>query len=133
MLVRVLYISEVSPGVTALDIDRLVAHARRRNRQLDLTGALLACDGHFAQVLEGHEVLLEEMMRKIAVDTRHRDLRVLERTVIRQRLFSDWDMAFVDESRCGDDFRNLLAGDLAPGGFMMAMGAWIEDYKTAPF
>jgi len=132
MLVRVLYISEVSPGVTASDIDRLVAHARRRNRQLDLTGALLACDGHFAQVLEGQEVLVENLMRKIGMDSRHCNLRVQERDVITHRLFADWDMAWVDEARCSDDFRNLLDGQLAPGGFMMAMGAWIEEHKSAP-
>jgi len=132
MLVRVLYVSEVCLGITADDIDRLVANARRRNRQLDLTGALLVCDGHFAQALEGQELLVEETMRKIARDVRHRDLRVQQRAVITQRLFADWDMAFIDNTRCDDAFRGLLAGHLAPEAFLAAMEAWIQERKTAP-
>ena len=132
MLVRVLYISEVSLGITTNDLERLVANARRRNRQLDLTGALLVCDGFFAQALEGQELLVEETMRKIAVDERHRDLQVLERSVITKRLFADWDMAFIDDSRCDEDFRGLLEGRVTPGTFLAAMGAWIEARRSAP-
>lgn len=38
---RVVYYSKVRAGVRSADIERLIAGARRRNRQLDLTGALI--------------------------------------------------------------------------------------------
>lgn len=132
MLIRVLYISSIGEGVSASEIDRLVASARRRNRQLDVTGALLVCDGRFAQVLEGQEILVEELMRKIALDRRHHDVLVRERRSIARRLFADWDLAFIDESRCEQWFLALRDGTLVPDAFMAAMSAWVEEQKAAP-
>ena len=51
MLVRVLCVSSVAAGMTSDGMERLVASAQRRNRQLDLTGALLNGDGRFVQAL----------------------------------------------------------------------------------
>lgn len=132
MLIRILYVSEASPGLSRSALHRLVASAQRRNRQLDLTGALLACDGHFAQAIEGQEELVEETMRKIAVDERHHRLRIQERTAITRRLFTHWDMAFIDDARCDEAFRGLLDGRLAPAEFLAAMARWAEESKFEP-
>lgn len=123
MLVRLLYVSAISDGVSSSDIQRLVAESQRRNRQRDLTGALMVCDGHFAQVLEGREVLVEEAMRKIALDDRHRDLVVRERSFVTQRQFPNWDMAFVDPDRCMATVTDLLLQRCTPTQFIAAMAA----------
>jgi hypothetical protein len=133
MLVRLLYVSAINDGVSAADIQRLVAESQRRNRQRDLTGALMVCDGHFAQVLEGRELLVEETMRKIALDDRHRDLVVRERSVVTQRLFPLWDLAFVDPDRCMATVQDLLQQRCTPAEFIAAMAAWIEERKDDPF
>ena len=132
MLVQLLYISTISEHVTAADIDRLLVQSQRSNRQRDLTGGLMVCDGHFAQVLEGRELLVEETMRRIAVDPRHRDLVVRARSVITRRRFARWDMAFIDPDRCLHRVSDLLEQRCTPEQFMAAMAAWIEERKSDP-
>ena len=132
MLVRVLYVSKISAGVSEKDIERIVSTSQLRNRQRDLTGALMVCDGHFAQVLEGDEIHVEETMRKIAVDPRHHDLVVRDRTAEAKRLFARWDMAFVDPGRCEKDVFELLARQRTPVQFIAEMAVWIEEDKSAP-
>jgi hypothetical protein len=132
MLVRVPYVSVINDRVSKADIERIVATSQRRNRQRDLTGALTVCDGHFAQLLEGEEIHVEETMRKIAVDARHRDIVVRDRSFQSKRLFGSWDMAFIDQARCENDVRELLAQRCTVEQFIGAMAAWIEDEKTAP-
>lgn len=133
VLVRMLYISEIASGLEESDIARLVAAARRRNRQLDLTGALLVCDGHFAQALEGQEAAVTEMMGKIAVDERHCNLRLRENETIAQRMFVGWDMAFADESRCLEAVDDLLAGRVAPQQFLQGLLRIVEEQREAPY
>lgn len=132
MLVRLVYVSEVSPGVTTDELNRLVAHARRRNRQLDLTGALLKCDGHFAQVLEGRQEAVSSMMAKIADDPRHSGLDVHHLGSIELRLFRDWDMAFLVSAECGLDVIEFNARAVTPEEFVAAMLKRVEEMKQAP-
>jgi len=127
MLVRVLYTSRIASGVAAADIDRLVASAQRRNRQLDLTGALLVCDGRFVQVLEGRETAVDEMVGKIAADQRHHDMVMLDRLATPKRLFASWHLAFVDRSRCEVHLQKLLQQRETPADFVLNMVAWTDE------
>lgn len=132
MLMRVLYVSVIKPGLTNSDFERLVNSSRRRNRQLDLTGALLVCDGHFVQVLEGDADAVAEMMAKIERDRRHHCLRVEEKTQIQRRLFAHWDMAFVNDSRCNADVHDFLDGRTSSPEFLEKLAVWIEEQRESP-
>jgi hypothetical protein len=132
MLMRVLYVSVIAPGLLAADIQRLVASARRRNRQLDLTGALLICNGHFVQALEGREEAVASMMRSIAQDPRHSDLLVKEQAPITLRMFADWDMALVDNSQCHDPLQRVIDGSAPPATLLEAIRGWVNEQKEAP-
>lgn len=133
MLVRLMYVSEVSPGVTAEDLSRLVAHARRRNRQLDVTGALLKCDGHFAQVLEGRQEAIAGLIASIAKDPRHSGLDVHHMGSIAQRQFQDWDMAFLVSDECGLDIIEFNARSVTADEFVASMLQRVEEKKASPF
>jgi len=133
MLVRLLYVSVIDPGLAASDIQRLVASSRRRNRQLDLTGALLVCDGHFVQVLEGNESAVADMMANVEADTRHRSMQLISREETTRRSFADWDMGFVDEAACNASIHELMDGRMDAARFMELMHAWIQDEKEAPY
>lgn len=132
MLLRVLYTSVIGDGVSTADVHRLVAGAQRRNRQLDLTGALLVCDGQFAQALEGQALAVEETMRRIAVDPRHHTLLVHQREVITRRLFSNWAMGLINDSRCDESFRHLRDGRGEPAEFLTSMAEWIDGQNLLP-
>lgn len=133
MLIRVMYVSTIASDLGVEAIARLVAAAQRRNRQLDLTGALLKCDGHFAQVLEGRDEEVEKMMAKITADPRHSDMRVTHCGPISRRQFSDWDMAFIISPDCGSDVLGYLDKSVSPEQFIEAMVRYVEDKKEAPF
>lgn len=132
MLMRVLYVSAIAPGLLAADIQRLVASARRRNRQLDLTGALLICDGHFVQALEGREEAVDNMMLRIAADPRHSDLLIKQRAPIRLRMFADWDMALVDDFRCRGPLQRVVDGSSPPEQLLEAIRGWVNEQREAP-
>jgi hypothetical protein len=52
----------------------------------------------FAQVLEGSMDELARIFGRIRNDPRHRDLRVLQKTITKARLFPTWSMAYADAS-----------------------------------
>jgi hypothetical protein len=132
MLIRVLYTSVIADGLSASDVRRIIASSERRNRQLDLTGALLACEGRFAQVLEGQEALVEETLRRITADVRHHTLVIHERMPITRRLFANWDMALIDGDRYEAELQALQEGQLAPSDFLDAMAQWVDQSRWAP-
>ena len=133
MLIRVMYVSTIASDLGVDAITRLVAAAQRRNRQFDLTGALLKCDGHFAQVLEGREEEVNRMMARISADPRHSDLHITHCGSISRRQFPDWDMAFIISLDCGSDVLGYLDKSVTPEQFMEAMVRYVEDKKQAPF
>lgn len=132
MLIRMVYVSTIQPGLTVHAMARLVAAAQRRNRQLDLTGALLKCDGHFAQVLEGREAEVTAVMARISEDSRHSELHVHHCGFITRRLFADWDMAFIVSTACGADVLGYLQKDVAPEPFVEALVRYVDDKRALP-
>jgi hypothetical protein len=76
------------------ELNAIVSAARRRNKEDNLTGALLFTGGGFAQVLEGRREVVESTFERIATDPRHADVTVLSFTPTPQRSFPDWPMRF---------------------------------------
>ncbi|MEI6159783.1 MAG: BLUF domain-containing protein [Roseococcus sp.] len=75
----------------------ILSTAWRKNRQKELTGALLFSDGCFAQVLEGPREALEETFEEIECDPRHSDVTILHFHPVAERSFPGWSMAFAGE------------------------------------
>jgi hypothetical protein len=97
-LIRLVYASE-SRLVEANrrdEIARIVASARRRNHQNDVTGFLMVTPGAFAQVLEGQQPDVAETYGRIVVDPRHMNLRLLTELPIRSRDFTRWSMGVAE-------------------------------------
>lgn len=87
------YISEASSPVGHGDLQAILATAQPFNRHHGITGCLLYEQGHFAQVLEGGESDLDELMRRIALDPRHHNVRIIWSGPVEQRMFEQWSMA----------------------------------------
>ena len=112
---------------------RLISSAQRRNRQLDLTGALIYCGHRFVQALEGREAALEAMMAKIVLDPRHRQLLVLARQPISKRLFGNWDMAYVHRLDWADYVETVIQGVVPTEQLLVDMAEQVEARRSAPF
>ncbi len=88
------------------ELGEIFTTARRKNRRLGVTGALVISGDAFAQVLEGEESVVRELYATITQDARHDRLEVLEEQHVDGRTFGRWAMAKVAEDG-GSDIRLL--------------------------
>lgn len=73
--------------------------ARQNNQRHGVTGALILYGekGRFAQVLEGPENTVKDLLARIKADPRHDSVEVREAGAAPTRLFTRWAMALVLE------------------------------------
>lgn len=102
-LQQLIYVSAARAKFSAAQLDELLEHCRRRNPERGVTGMLLYHDGGILQLIEGEEDTLSELYGKIRRDPRHKEVRVLMRAPVAERLFPDWAMGFKDMSGAEDD------------------------------
>lgn len=115
MLQRLLYLSEIAPGILPLDVQRIQWVSSIRNRRLDLTGMLAVTHRHFAQVLEGTADRLLPVLARIERDGRHARVRVLAQETVAQRCFGKWSMGLIDRYDLSDEAEQLYqAGHVEP-------------------
>lgn len=110
-LTRLVYASRRQDGGDA-DLAAILRTSEARNAEAGLTGALIAGERHFLQLLEGRRADLGRCLARIARDPRHGDLQVISAAEARQRLFPDWSMRVVDQSLV----LRLLLRRLGPSG-----------------
>jgi len=79
-----------------VELTVLLAKARQKNEQLDISGMLVYYDDSFLQVLEGEEKSVESLYQHITRDERHANCEMLLRSFIDRRSFGDWTMGFVN-------------------------------------
>lgn len=79
-------------------LDDIVATARRRNQELDVTGCLIFARDRFAQILEGPVDSLEQLRKDIKADERHMDVITLDVPSTEKRRFTGWSLAYVGPS-----------------------------------
>lgn len=95
---QILYISTVSPS-EMVNLNAILAVARRNNSANDITGLLMFNGKRFLQVLEGPSEAIDATFERIRRDPRHRGQVLLARKTIPQREFGDWSMGFRDRAQ----------------------------------
>ena len=97
----VTYSSEAVGEFSDRDVTELLFAARRFNAQHGVTGRLLVLEDEktrrvtrFVQWLEGPEVSVQAVMKRVQADPRHRKIEVLVHGPAQQRRYAEWDMAF---------------------------------------
>lgn len=134
LLHRLIYHSRinVAPGsVLRETIDAITDSAGKRNALLGVTGALLACDGRFLQVLEGDKDAVRQVYGAILLDPRHTDVQLLDSRAIVTRQFADWSLccgvfpddgaAFAHEPALRDGFKPELLSPASALGLLATM------------
>ncbi|NEV62510.1 BLUF domain-containing protein [Thiorhodococcus minor] len=94
-LTRMMYVSRVSGGVGEDELKQILESARRKNKELKVTGVLCGGGGHFIQVLEGEQEDLFRLYGDILNDRRHYDSVLIGVAPIKQRLFGSWSMGYL--------------------------------------
>ncbi|KQN94081.1 activator of photopigment and puc with BLUF domain protein [Sphingomonas sp. Leaf231] len=114
-MLQVVYISS---AVGMADTAPILAASRRNNARDGLTGLLYADGRRFLQALEGEATAVEQAMKRIEADPRHRAVVMLSSRDVAVREFGEWSMAERVAGDDGDAFvrhvRSLIAG-AAPG------------------
>jgi hypothetical protein len=86
------------------EMHRIRDHALQRNVADDVYVALLYQAGWFMEWMEGPTAGIQSLMRRVARDPRHRDLRLLHLSRGQRRLTQPWSMAYAQEHEKPDDF-----------------------------
>lgn len=111
-----IYTSKEKQEFAPPDLKKLLVSARIRNRETRVTGMLVYQAGTFLQVLEGEEEAVETIFSRIERDTRHGDIRVLNRNVSRpkRRAFGEWSMGFADAKGTAQILRGFIDVNKGP-------------------
>jgi hypothetical protein len=94
-LFRLIYASRMSAAAVASPDETLraiLSVAVPANRELDVTGLLVAHQGWFLQALEGSQAVVRGLYERISADPRHRDSLVLVQGRQPERGFGAWTM-----------------------------------------
>lgn len=102
---ELVYSSTASPTLSKEDLNAILETAHAFNASHGITGCLLYHKGHFLQILEGEQGVIESLYQRIIRDQRHTNLVLLSEGDKNERVFSQWSMAFHELT--DDDMQNL--------------------------
>ena len=117
--------SRIAPDHTTTKLGEIFTVARRKNKALGVTGALVITEDSFAQTLEGDETVVRDLYERISQDERHDNVTLLEAQAVDGRAFGRWAMAKVAQDG-GPDIRLLSNADR---GRIVAAG---PDHHVTP-
>ena len=92
-MLQLIYISTVTPGFDAGEVEAILARSRKNNRADRITGLLLFDGRRFMQALEGDATAVERTFQRIKSDPRHRAIVKLSERTVEAREFGEWAMA----------------------------------------
>lgn len=96
------------------EVANIVTVSLVRNAGLDVTGALISTPSYFAQVLEGPQPAVAELMRSIMRDPRHSEIKIVTEGEVPVRRFASWSMAYSGYATYVDDYIEPFFAQAAP-------------------
>ena len=91
---QLVYASKSVEYFTERDLIEILQKSRKNNKEISITGALVYNKGYFLQMLEGEQVVVEALFKKIAQDARHEKISRFYQGKAPTRIFPDWYMGF---------------------------------------
>ena len=98
MIRRLAYVSRPRPGLSLVEIPRIVAASRIRNSPAGISGVLLFTGQDFVELLEGPPTSVSRLWSRIGEDDRHHDLVTLFDERALSPWFADWRVGFPSDS-----------------------------------
>ena len=106
---QLVYVSQAVRKMSVDDLREIHAKARSNNELIDVTGSLFYNGGWFLQVLEGPAATLSRLYKKIELDPRHKNSRVLYNEPASFRTFPRWNMNMTNlDERQADKYDELM-------------------------
>ena len=96
MLISAIFISErlTDRVLPKEELNQLVVELTERNAGLGIRGAFLIANRHTAQIMEGPEAVVDDLVARILSDPRHHRGIVIERKPIDGYRFVDWRLVY---------------------------------------
>lgn len=95
---RLIYSSIASGEVNFDTVGEILTHAVKRNKENYITGMMIY-DGHsFLQCIEGDDLVINKLWEKLNIDPRHYALHINGEEHDEKRLFSNWNMGYMNNS-----------------------------------
>ena len=97
---HIIYSSQAREAFSDTDLKKLLTRARSNNGKINVTGMLIYRDGIFLQALEGDELSVRDVFKRIEKDARHTGFEILrsQNSFGERRIFGDWSMGFANAS-----------------------------------
>lgn len=93
-LERLVYESRATGSTGSLtNLATILAESQRNNDRDGLTGVLAAHGERYVQVIEGSPAILDNLLKRLNGDRRHREVSIIGREPISARRFGNWTMA----------------------------------------
>lgn len=96
--------SQIEARAATAELLSIVSVSTAYNLANGLTGALVFTGKHFAQLLEGTEASVREIMDHIRRDPRHARLKVITESAVDRRRFTGWSLAYSGQSTYAERF-----------------------------
>lgn len=93
-LVRLIYYSTASSGLSLTDVKQILTTARENNQKLGVCGMLCYDNQYFLQALEGDRSVVSELFVSIADDPRHDEVVIVSFDYVEEPNFESWQMGY---------------------------------------
>ena len=106
---QLIYLSQATRKMSQDDLFAIQHTAKENNGPLDVTGSLFYNGGWFLQGLEGPIPALEKLYKKIELDPRHKNSRIIYNEPANFRTFPRWNMNMTNlDDRQADKYDELV-------------------------
>ena len=91
-----------------VDLSKIYSSARHSNLKTNVTGVLSYRVGHYIQILEGDDEIINGLYAKIAKDNRHSDPVIIFNNTIHERMFKNWSMKLLQSIHHDSGFNQFI-------------------------
>ncbi len=100
-LCQLVYLSHITAtGLSnASTLNDIAEVSIKHNKVDNITGILCYGNGYFLQYVEGSEQALTNLKNRLLIDNRHKDLKILDFSVLSERRFSNWSLRSITLER----------------------------------
>ncbi|MFC2074176.1 BLUF domain-containing protein [Campylobacterota bacterium] len=96
-MIRLIYVSQANE-INFNKIKSILSVSHRRNKESNISGALIYGKGYFIQCLEGDDIEVEALYKKIIIDNRHDHIELISKENIQERYFKDWHISLMNDN-----------------------------------
>lgn len=111
---RLIYTSIAGKEISFDAVNDLLTIAIPHNKEKAITGVLVFNGTAFMQCIEGEDVEIDSLFAKISMDNRHCDIHILGSEEIVERMFSNWNMGYLNSSNIIKNLSEEILGSYSP-------------------